>query len=49
MQLAALGLEYMEMPIKKAKDTFYKRADRDRFEKYFVALFQVMQQAATKS
>ncbi len=47
IELASIALEYIEMPVKKAKETFGKRKDTDRFTKYIQeSLFPLMISAA---
>ncbi|MDR3737338.1 MAG: hypothetical protein P4L10_17650 [Acidobacteriaceae bacterium] len=46
MELAKLGLAMLDMPFKKAKEMFYKRDDRDRYERYVSDLLHLMQTAS---
>jgi len=43
IQLATLGLQLIDMPLKKARETFNKRDDRDKFDKYISVLLLFMQ------
>lgn len=43
LELCNLGLEYIDMPLKKAREAFGKRKDGDKFSKYFLeSLFPLM-------
>ena len=50
IELSKLGLELIDLPLKKAKELFSKRPDKARFEKYITpSLFILMQSVATST
>lgn len=48
IDLANMGLEYINMPIKKAKEAFSKVKDKELYEKYISMMLFPLMQNSTK-